>query len=147
MVWADWHAASRNLLKLPQSILGATCEGLSSRWQIEPELATRLMRMDRFFRELAGVGLQIISGYRTAEEQNTLDRDGRPAAPDHLSTHRECPATGADLQPETAATLALKGKFGAAARYAGLRWGGGSPPDRDGLPSDWNHVDLGPRRS
>jgi len=26
----------------------------------------------------------------------------------------------------------------------GLRWGGGSPVD-NGIPSDWQHVDGGPR--
>lgn len=36
-------------------------------------------------------------------------------------------------------------QFGLAANLAGLRWGGGSTVDDTGVPSDWNHLDLGPR--
>jgi len=90
--------------------------------------------------------LTVISGYRTPEEQNALRADGRPAANNDRSTHLSCPATGADLWIVGAeVTRELKAIFGSAAQAAGLRWGGGSAPDSDGIPSDWNHVDLGPR--
>ena len=133
-------------MKFPQSIGGADCAQLSERWLIRPDLALKLLRMDQTFRELAGVGLRIISGYRTAEEQAELERQGRPTAADELSTHRVCPAMGADLELEVAPTTSLKVKFGHAARASGLRWGGGSRIV-DGIPVDWNHVDLGPRGS
>lgn len=117
--------------------------GLASRWGISVELAQRLYRV-------AGevpYSLLIISGFRTAEEQEALRQEGRPAAPDDVSTHRSCPATGADVWPGIGITGAVKAQLGAAAGRAGLRWGGGSPIDPDtGIPSDWNHLDLGPRR-
>lgn len=132
---------------IPVSVNGTTCEELASRARITPELAVRVMLAGAYFLERSGVGLQLISGYRTAEQQAELEREGRPAAPDELSTHRSCPATGADLRPEVAVTPSLKVILGEAAMRSGLRWGGGSPRDRDGIPVDWNHVDLGPRRS
>lgn len=90
--------------------------------------------------------LSIISGFRSREEQDQLRREGRPAADEMASTHRTCPATGADLYLGLQATNTLKAQFGAAVRLVGLRWGGGSPIDPGtGIPSDWNHVDLGAR--
>lgn len=115
---------------------------VSSRWAITLELAYALRNMSG---ELP-FRLKIISGYRTAEEQADLAAAGRPAAPDHLSTHRSCPATGVDVLPDIAVTNAVKATLGATAIRHGLRWGGGSPVDRQtGIPSDWNHLDLGPR--
>lgn len=118
-----------------------TCE-LADRWQISDVLATRL-------RQLAArleFPITIISGFRTAEEQLELGRAGRPAAPVEVSTHTSCPATGADLMPTIAVTNVVKARLGAEAVLVGLRWGGGSPVDPEtGIPSDWNHVDLGPR--
>lgn len=132
---------------------------LAVRWKIVPELAYRLSIMAA----ACPFGLNIISGYRTAEKQAELEREGRPTAPDALSTHRSCPATGADLLPvnvETSSNV-VRASFGAAAVRAGLRWGGGSeltytklpanakpPPGWKpvGIPKDWNHVDLGPRQ-
>lgn len=132
------------------SLSGATCERLAVRFQIDPVLATRALVMEAHFRELTrgAAGLRAISGYRTAERQAELERAGRPTAPDDRSTHRSCPATGLDLDivglhPDDA----LKLNFGQAAQLAGLRWGGGSPLSSKGIPSDWNHVDLGPRSS
>lgn len=134
-------------MKIPQSLNGAGCFELVERWGISPELAVRLMLMADTFKMRTSAGLRIISGWRSAEEQSALETAGRPAARDDLSTHRACPATGADLQPELALTPSVKLLFGEAAMMSGLRWGGGSPRDADGLPTDWNHVDLGPRRS
>jgi len=118
--------------------------GLQDRWKISGVLATKIVCM-------AGrlpFGIQIISGYRTREKQAELERSGRPAAPDHLSTHRACPATGVDLFPLVAVSNVVKATLGEAAVVCGLRWGGGSQVDPEsGIPSDWNHVDLGPRSS
>jgi len=117
---------------------------LAEKWKIEGELLERIFCM-------AGrlpFGLQIISGYRSPEHQLELKRSGRPAAHPDISTHCACPATGADLWPTIAVSRVVKATFGEAARVCGLRWGGGSPVDPDnGIPSDWNHVDLGPRRA
>lgn len=91
--------------------------------------------------------LTILSGRRTEEEQDSLRAEGLPTAPNHLSTHLSCPvATGADLSMGITPDNGVKLAFGLAAVQAGLRWGGGSRVDPDtGIPSDWNHVDLGPR--
>ena len=67
---------------------------LVRRWRISQELATRLW-------EMAGnipFGLSIFSGFRTEEEQDLLRESGRPTAPNDLSTHLTCPATGADIR-------------------------------------------------
>lgn len=110
---------------------------------IAPELARRLILMQSFL----PFPLDIISGHRTKEEQDGLRRAGRPAADDDLSTHRACPATGADVWPPTVTPVdAVKATIGAAGMKAGLRWGGGSPVGPAGIPSDWNHFDLGPRK-
>lgn len=133
---------------LPESLEGRTCEDLASRWGIAPELAALLLLLDQVWeRQHPGLGhLRIISGFRSRQEQEELERAGRPAAPDHLSTHRTCPATGADLALPIAADDSSKIELGRLAMLVGLRWGGGSPPDPRGIPVDWNHVDLGPRR-
>jgi len=136
--------------------LDAVC-ALSARWGIHPELARRLAIMQ----QACPFRLNLISGYRTAERQAELEREGRPTAPDALSTHRSCPATGADISPVNVTGLSqpVQVYVGEAATRAGLRWGGGSPTKRlvfpgagkkgdTGLdiPSDWQHVDLGPRQ-
>jgi len=116
----------------------------ANKWLIEPELAMRLQMMSRH----TEFPVSIISGGRTPTEQNALRRSGRPAAANDVSTHLSCPATGADLMPQIAVTDVVKARLGAEATFAGLRWGGGSPVDAEtGIPSDWNHFDLGPRRS
>ena len=115
---------------------------LTQRWGISLALADKLLR----FSALAGdLGLMIISGYRTCEHQMALGRAGRPAAPCDVSTHVSCPATGADLFTTPTPVVSVKARFVAEATFAGLRVGGGSPVDDAGIPSDWNHVDLGRR--
>ena len=89
----------------------------------------------------------LISGYRTRAEQAELGRAGRPAAADNLSTHRSCPATGADISLGDFPTRAQIATWGRIAVMNGLRWGGGSPVDEVGIPSDWGHVDMGRRTS
>lgn len=119
------------------------CE-LAERWMISYQLALRLTRLPGAL----PFGIQIISGYRTPQEQEELLKEGKGAAPVDVSTHTSCPATGADLWPTIAVTNVVKATFGAAVTYAGLRWGGGSPVDPEtGIPVDWNHVDLGPRQT
>lgn len=118
------------------------CE-LTERWRISRELAQALVHIARNL----PFGVQIISGHRTEEEQENLREEGRPAAPPGRSTHTSCPATGADLRLTIPPANQVKIELGRVARLAGLRWGGGSPIDPDtGIPSDWNHFDLGPRQ-
>lgn len=128
----------------------AVC-GVSDRWMISHELAGKLVRLNQYSLEYFGYGWQIISGFRSRSKQLQLAAEGRPAADPDRSTHCSCPATGADLWPTVGITGQendTKAQLGHCARLAGLRWGGGSPQDpRTGIPSDWNHVDLGPRRS
>jgi len=118
-----------------------------SRWLITPELAVRLLDLERLWVDrFPGIGgLSIISGHRTREEQEQLELEGRPAAEDRLSTHRSCPATGADVRLPLEADDYVKAELGRLCLLAGLRWGGGSPKSSLGIPVDWNHVDLGPR--
>jgi len=87
----------------------------------------------------------LISGWRTEQEQRRLGRTGRPAAPDDLSTHRSCPATGVDISLGIAPTRVQKAIWGRIATLNGLRWGGGGAVDDGGIPLDWQHVDRGPR--
>ena len=88
---------------------------------------------------------KIISGFRTEAEQAALGRAGRPTAPDALSTHRSCPATGVDVSLGAFPTRVQKAIWGRLAVMAGLRWGGGGRVDPGGIPVDWAHVDRGPR--
>lgn len=120
----------------------AVC-ALSARWLIAPELGMRIAKMAG---ELP-YDVQIISGWRSADTQAALIGAGGPAATEEKSTHRTCPATGADLWlPTVTPVPAVKAAFGVAAMRAGLRWGGGSRVDpTTGIPEDWNHVDMGPR--
>lgn len=128
-------------MAIPEVISDDWC-GLSRRWLISPELARRIVQAASFL----PFNLQIISGYRSPEKQRALRYEGRPAADVDKSTHTTCPATGADLWPSIAKTRVVQATFGEAVVRAGMRWGGGSPVDpATGIPSDWNHVDLGPR--
>jgi len=139
---------------------GADPCDISRRWIITENLARRLVRAADNFAPVAPdiLSVSIISGGRTPAAQDKLRREGRPTAPNHLSTHvlsdgvvprngpPNCPATGADVRIGVWPTTTIKWRWLLAARQAGLRTGGGSSPDPDtGLPSDWNHVDTGPR--
>ena len=116
------------------------CE-LVQRWRISEELARRVIEGSRRF----GIPLSIISGFRSEAQQESLRREGRPTARKGVSTHTECPATGVDVMPQIHVTNKVKYLLGSAMVMERLRWGGGSEKDRDGIPSDWNHFDLGPR--
>jgi len=118
---------------------------IAERWTLVLELAQRLVAMATQI----PFGLTIYSGFRTRDEQAALTAAGRPTAPPELSTHLACPAQGADVRMTLgAANLELQSRvlFGHAATMAGLRWGGGGPVnEQTGIPTDWNHLDLGPR--
>lgn len=117
------------------------CE-LAVHWTLDLRLATAIVNATR---ELP-FGVRVFSGHRTEEQEDELRKAGRPTAPPGCSTHTTCPATGADVEPTIATTYRVQADFGAAMTRQGLRWGGGSPTDPEtGIPTDWKHVDLGPR--
>lgn len=97
------------------------------------------------FHTETGRQVWIISGFRTKAEQQGLSRQGRPTAPDELSTHRSCPATGIDVSLGARPSGFLKATWGTWTLRHGLRWGGGGKVDDGGIPLDWQHVDVGPR--
>lgn len=117
----------------------------AQKWQISLKLARALVSMANNL----PFSIAMHSGFRTAERQAELEEEGRPTASEETSTHRTCPATGADLTVSIWVTNAVKLELGHAAVLAGLRWGGGSRLVEVihgiGLPLDWNHVDLGRR--
>ncbi len=126
---------------IPEIVTQTELCALAGRWKIHPKLAYGLYRMAYFlpFR------ISIISGFRTVEAQEALADSGRPAAPPDISTHTTCPATGADLRVNGLEPGSYeKSLVGEGAARALLRWGGGSQLDQ-GIPIDWNHVDLGRR--
>lgn len=133
----------------PENLSGGIACDLAERWIVHPTIMERAVRAaDQFTRETGHV-VRIISGYRSEAKQRQLRSEGRPAASDALSTHRSCPATGVDVNigPYSAALTprVLRVTWGRIVTEQGLRWGGGSKPDSGGVPSDWNHVDGGPR--
>ena len=96
--------------------------------------------------ETGGGTVRIISGLRTPEGQRRLRRAGRNTAPDDLSTHMSCPATGVDITLGLGAGEFQQVTWGRVAMQNGLRWGGGGELKESGIPVDWQHVDRGPRR-
>ena len=127
---------------LPQAIqMPMDVTEFANRWRISCELARKLIAVAARL----PFPILMISGFRTREEQQALKDRGVETAPDHLSTHRSCPATGADIRVATAVTRQVKAWLGTVAVEQGLRWGGGSALDEYGFPKDWNHLDLGPR--
>ena len=118
---------------------------LSNRWGLDLAFAERLLLSAQDFEAETRRAVEIISGWRTRAEQKALGRHGRPAAPDELSTHRSCPATGADVAFGFGIVQTEKHIWGRILFMNGLRWGGGSAVDANGVPSDWQHVDAGPR--
>jgi len=121
---------------------------LAERWGVDLDTMRRVvLSAQDFERETLGQRVSIISGFRTKNEQRDLGRQGRPTAPDHLSTHRSCPATGVDISFGLLPSTFMKNTWGRIVLVNGLRWGGGGPTDPDTLiPLDWRHVDRGPRR-
>ena len=120
---------------------------LACTWQVDPVLMERVSRASQLFENFTRSSVWIISGYRTRFEQMDLGRKGRPTAADDRSTHRTCPATGLDISLGPLPSADKKLFWGQMVESNGLRWGGGSQRGQDGIPSDWQHVDLGPRVS
>ena len=122
---------------------------LAEKWGVALDVMERVWQAaERFTMETGGLRVWVISGWRSAAEQRRLSRQGRPTAPDALSTHRSCPATGVDISLGLLASEFMKVTWGRAALVAGLRWGGGGPVDPKNLiPLDWRHVDRGPREA
>lgn len=118
---------------------------LSSTWGVDPELMGRVFRAAELFTNFTRAPVWIISGYRSRLEQLRLSRQGRQTAPDELSTHRTCPATGLDISLGAFPSKERKQFWGQMVESNGLRWGGGSERDEQGIPEDWQHVDRGPR--
>jgi len=120
---------------------------LAERWRVALDTMERVwLSAQDFEQESGGIRVAITSGWRSKEEQRRLDRSGRPAAPDALSTHRSCPATGVDISLGFLASEFMKATWGRITLVNGLRWGGGGPVDeKNGIPLDWQHVDRGPR--
>lgn len=117
---------------------------LCNEYQLDGRLVEKLLRVLEAVERETGLTWTVISGFRSAAEQSELQRQGRPTAPEGCSTHRVCPATGADVRVASFPTRTMRATFGRIATEHGLRWGGGSPVDDAGIPIDWNHVDLGP---
>jgi len=123
---------------------------LAETWGVDPDLMQKVQLSAIDFEQETRRRVWIISGYRTKEEQRRLGRSGRPAAPDDVSTHRSCPATGVDISLGAGPTRTMRAIWGRIVVMNGLRWGGndGCPPgtcDDIGIPFDWEHVDLGRR--
>lgn len=130
---------------MSEVILGRDHCVLAQEWQVVPSVMRRVQLSAADFEQETGREVRILSGYRTQHEQEELAREGRPTAPDNLSTHRTCPATGVDVSLGFLPTRVLKATWGRIAVMNGLRWGGGGNVDDGGIPIDWGHVDAGPR--
>jgi len=123
---------------------GDICE-LAQRWGVSLDVVQRVWMAAWDFNTETGRQVWIISGFRTRAEQRRLSRQGRPTAPDDLSTHRSCPSTGIDISLGARPSGFLKATWGRFTLIHGLRWGGGGKVDDGGIPLDWQHVDVGPR--
>jgi len=118
---------------------------IADEWKLDRNFAQKVAHvMDDLENEL-GRTVRIVSGFRTPAEQDALRREGRPTAPTNVSNHTICPSRAVDLNIGFLPTRSMKAILGRIAVMNGLRWGGGSPVDDGGIPSDWNHLDLGPR--
>ena len=126
-------------------VLDADPCDLVERWGVALDTITRVWLAAQDFSAETGRRVWIISGWRSAAEQRRLSRQGRPTAPDNLSTHRSCPATGVDVSLGARPSGFLKATWGRITFVHGLRWGGGGPVADSGIPLDWQHVDMGPR--
>jgi len=132
-------------LRLPEDLAASSACDLAIRWGVDLDVMERTQRAAIQFERETGRSVQIISGGRTPAEQNALRRKGRPTADNDRSTHLSCPATGIDVTLGFAPVGAMKATWGRIVVFEGLRWGGGSSSDSSGIPSDWPHVDRGPR--
>jgi len=121
---------------------------LAEKWGVALDVMERVWQTaESFTAATGGIRVYIISGFRSEAEQRRLSRQGRPTAPDNLSTHRSCPATGVDISLGLLASEFMKVTWGRLALINGLRWGGGGPVEENLIPLDWRHVDRGPRQT
>ena len=120
---------------------------LSGTWGVDQDVMSRVFRAAELYTNFTRPPVWIISGYRSRFQQLDLGRRGRPTAADDRSTHRTCPATGVDVSLGALPSTEKKLFWGQMVESNGLRWGGGSQRDGRGIPSDWRHVDSGPRSS
>lgn len=128
--------------------VAACSAALECTWQISPTLAARIAAVMVQWHASTGGTISVFSGYRTEQEQDALRARGRPTAARGVSTHTLLPASGADLRFSGFVDTEKIALFGQIVSLNGLRWGGGSSLDpATGNPSDWQHVDLGPRIS
>ena len=118
---------------------------LASTWRVDQSIMSRVFRAAELFEMTTRRPVWIISGWRSQFEQRQLKARGRPTASDDTSTHRTCPATGLDVSLGSMPGRDLIAFWGSLVQLNGLRWGGGSSVDADGIPSDWQHLDGGPR--
>jgi len=127
----------------------ASC-ALVAQWKLDPTFAAIVARLRERFLEETGLELEIISGFRSSDQQAQLILAGS-GAPQDLSNHTLCPAHAVDVWFGTIPTAALKWTLGRLALEFGLRWGGCDPSREgcinqdSGMPQDWNHLDDGPR--
>lgn len=128
-------------------LAGTDACALAKRWAVAEDTMSRVVLSAIQFETETGRGVWIISGYRQRFEQDHLRKSGRPTAPDELSTHRSCPATGVDVSMGPGMTRPMKATWGRIVVMTGLRWGGGGTElEENGIiPLDWQHVDRGPR--
>ncbi len=139
---------ARERLTTPAPLTPERLCDIASRWFVEPVVMAAVIFAAEDFEAQTGRTVFILSGWRSEAEQRRLGRQGRPTAPDAVSTHRSCLATGVDVDIGFLPSDLMKVVLGTAAVFRGLRWGGGSPVDpTTGIPSDWNHLDNGPRSS
>lgn len=126
---------------------------VASHWTLDAGVASRVMSLGEWSLDCLGVRAWLISGGRTCQEQMKLQaKPGSMATDCARSTHViDFPgqrwATGADLGFDRTLSVSEKQQLGREAERLGLRWGGGSSKDRNGIPLDWNHFDDGPRRN
>lgn len=124
---------------------GRVLSDFIARWGIREDIAHKALELGSCFRIATGRELYIISGYRSPEKQRELRAQGRPAADPALSNHTVYPALAFDVDAFPDPTKEQKLLLGQCGLCIGLRWGGGSRLDDNGIPTDWNHFDLGPR--
>jgi len=119
---------------------------IATRWAVSLDVVRRVRLAAEDFNTETGRQVWIISGFRSVAEQNRLRRQGRPTADNDRSTHLSCPATGVDVSLGARPSNFLKATWGRLTLVHGLRWGGGGAVTESGIPIDWQHVDVGPRR-
>jgi hypothetical protein len=128
-----------------ETIAGRDACELAEVWGVRPDIMQKVIQAADIYLMQTRSPVWIISGYRTWAEQQRLGTMGRPTADEDKSTHRTCPSTGMDISLGSWVPRDKKEYWGSLVQLVGLRWGGGSKVDEHGIPSDWQHIDAGPR--